>query len=91
MRITFDTGKDAVNIAKHGVSLAIAEELEWDTLRAGPDTRFLYPELRFVGYALRADRLFCVVFTDQGVVRRIISLRKANRREIRRYAQVRDN
>jgi uncharacterized DUF497 family protein len=32
-------------------------------------------------------RLYCVVFVDRGDVRRIISLRKANRREEKRYAQ----
>jgi uncharacterized DUF497 family protein len=40
-----------------------------------------------IGYALQGERLYCVVFTDRGTVRRIISLRKANNREIMRYVQ----
>lgn len=40
-----------------------------------------------IGYALMGDRLYCVVFTDRGEIRRIISLRKANNREIKKYVQ----
>lgn len=43
-------------------------------------------ELRLIGYAPMGSRVFCVVFTDRGDQRRIISLRKANRREVKRYA-----
>lgn len=76
MQITFDPAKEAVNVHKHGVSLALARDLEWDWLLAGPDTRQDYGEAR----------IFCVVFVDRGGERRIISLRKANDREVKRYA-----
>jgi hypothetical protein len=39
-----------------------------------------------IGFAYIGLRLYCVVFTDRDDVRRIISLRKANRREIAHYA-----
>jgi len=39
-----------------------------------------------IGYAPIGERVFCVVFTDRGDQRRIISLRKANAREVKRYA-----
>jgi len=39
-----------------------------------------------LGYALIAERLYCVVYTDRNTNRRIISLRKANRREVKNYA-----
>lgn len=90
MEITCDPAKDAANVAKHGVSLALAAELEWDTLWAEPDTRRHYGEERFIGYAVRGGRLYCVVFTDRGEQRRIISLRKANDREKIRYGKVFD-
>ncbi len=57
MEITFDTAKDTVNIAKHGVSLALAVDLEWDTLRGKPDNRCDYGEMRMIGYALIGSRL----------------------------------
>lgn len=86
MEITFDAAKDAANIAKHGVSLALAANIEWDWLLAVPDTRRNYGEERMVGYVPLGPRVFCVVFTDRGEERRVISLRKANEREVRRYA-----
>ena len=87
MRLSFDSSKDAANIAKHGVSLAEAEGIEWDTLWAFEDERRDYGETRMVGYAYIGLRLYCVVFTDRGDERRIISLRKANSREVKRYAE----
>ena len=71
---------------KHGVSLALAVDLEWDWLLAAPDMREDYGETRMVGYAPLGMRVFCVVFTDRGEERRVISPRKANIREVRRYA-----
>ncbi len=88
-RIAFDPGKDASNQAKHGVSLALANRLEWDTLLCKPDTRRDYGEARQIGYAIAGERLFCVVFVDRPegapTERRIISLRKANIREVKSY------
>jgi uncharacterized DUF497 family protein len=87
--ITYDPAKDLSNQAKHGLSLALAEELEWDTLESKPDTRRDYGELRQLGYAIAGDRLYCVVFVDRPAgaptERRIISLRKANSREVKSY------
>jgi len=37
MEITCDPAKDAANQAKHGVSLALAAKLEWDTLQGRRD------------------------------------------------------
>ena len=85
MEVTFDAAKSAVNTEKHGVSLGLSVDLEWDWLLAAPDTRRDYGEARMVGYAPIGARLYCVVFTDRGEMRRIISLRKANSREVRRY------
>ena len=87
MEITFDPAKDVINLAKHGISLAAAAEIEWDTLYAVPDTRQAYGEERMVGIGYIGLRLFVVVYVDRDDVRRIISLRKANRREENRYAE----
>ena len=87
MQIEFDSAKDASNMSKHGVSLAQAGQIEWDTLASMPDTRRDYGELRMIGYAFVGARLYCVVFADRAGVRRIISLHKANDREVDLYAQ----
>lgn len=87
MDITYDPSKDRLNIAKHGVSLKEAINIDWDALNEKPDTRQNYGEFRFIGYGLIGSRLYCVVFTDRGNKRRIISLRKANPREVRDYGK----
>lgn len=52
-----------------------------------PDTRADYGELREIGFALIGDRLYVVVFVQRGDVMRVISLRKANSREVKLYEQ----
>ena len=87
MNITFDAAKDAAHRVKHGVSLADAAAIEWDTVWCWLDQRREYAEARQSGIGYIGLRLHCVVFTDRGEERRIISLRKANAREVSRYAK----
>ena len=49
------------------------------------DERRGYGEARNIGLALTGERLCCVISIDRGTTRRIISLRTANQREVRRY------
>jgi uncharacterized DUF497 family protein len=87
MEITFDPVKDASNIEKHSVSLADVAGFEWGEAVTWPDQRHEYGEYRMIGLGYIGDRLFNVVFVDRGEERRVISLRKANEREVKRYAQ----
>ena len=87
MRIEFDPAKDAANQAKHGVSLSLAGELDWESALVWVDSRFEYGELRMVALAPRTGIVYYVAFVERGAVRRIISLRRANRREVDRYVQ----
>lgn len=82
---TFDPAKDDVNRAKHGVSLALAEVLFMGPHVSMTDDRFDYGEVREVAFGLINDRLFVCVYVDRGVQRRVISLRKANKREVKHY------
>ena len=85
MRIEYDADKDAANQQKHGVSLALANEIDWPNVLCFVDDRADYGEVREVGYTLIGARLYSVVFVQRGQVMRIISLRKANSREVRIY------
>ena len=85
VRITFDPAKDAANVAKHELSLAVAAELDWDAAVVWEDCRRDYGEVRYVALAPHGRRLLFVAYTRRGGLRRIISLRKANLREIDRY------
>ena len=51
------------------------------------DLRYEYGEPRFRLYGQVEGRLFVVAFTLRDGVHRIISARKANRREVRRYGK----
>lgn len=87
MRITFDPAKDAANRAKHGVSLSVARELDWKAALVWIDDRFEYDELRMIALAPETEILYYVAFVDRGETRRIISLRRATRLEVKHYVQ----
>jgi uncharacterized DUF497 family protein len=87
MLIEFDPRKDAANQAKHGVSLALAAELDWDAALVWIDDRIEYGESRMIGLAPNTGIVYYAAFVDRGDVRRIISLRRANRREVKYYDQ----
>jgi uncharacterized protein len=87
MRIEFDPAKDGSNQEKHGLSLALASALCWDDALVWIDDRFAYGEIRIIALAPDAGILYYVAFVDRDDVRRIISLRKANRREVKHYVQ----
>ncbi len=87
MLIEFDPDKDQSNQLKHGVSLALASQLDWDFAWIWVDDRFAYGECRMVALAPSMGILYCVAFVDRGEIRRIISLRRANRREVKHYVQ----
>jgi len=87
MHIECDPAKDAVNQEKHGVSLALAGGLEWEAALVWIDDRFEYDETRMIALAPRAGTLYYVAFVDRGNARRVISLRRANRREVKHYVQ----
>jgi uncharacterized protein len=87
MLVEFDPAKDELNHTKHGVSLALARQLDWDAALVWVDDRFTYDETRMVALAPAMDTLYYVAFIDRGEVRRIISLRRAERREVTHYVE----
>ena len=87
MKFTFDPQKDNANFEKHGLSLSEAKFFEWADALSWIDNRKDYGEIRIVSLVPMKYRLYCVVYVDTKVSRRIISLRKANNREIDRYEE----
>ncbi len=85
MDFDWDEGKDAANRAKHGVSLADAVRLEWGRAKQVMDRRHDYGEDRTIVFGHIGDRLYVCVLTRRNGKLRIISLRKANGREIRKH------
>ena len=85
--IEFDSAKNKANLAKHGIHMASAERFEFDTALAKPDTRRSYGEVRYVAIGYIEELLHVLVFTRRGPMVRVISLRRANRREERKYRE----
>ncbi len=89
MKIEFDAAKDRINQVKHGVSLASAASLDFETAVVREDDRSDYGETRWLGVGMIEHRLHVLVFTMRGDTLRPISLRKANARERTSYARSR--
>ncbi|WP_448207877.1 BrnT family toxin [Azospirillum sp. sgz302134] len=85
MEIAYDPAKDVANREKHGVSLVLGRVVLANRVGEEIDERDDYGELRRIAYGLIAGRLFVCVYTLRGTLCRIISVRKANRREQRRW------
>lgn len=85
MEITFDKVKDKENIKNRNFSFTEAIHFDFETALIWHDTRMQYPELRMVAIGWIAKRLHVLCFceTQNGI--RIISFRKANPREVKRY------
>jgi uncharacterized DUF497 family protein len=80
-----DPTKERRNIAVGGLSLGLAEQLDWATALIWEDRRKDYGERRYCVLGFIEDRLHSVVFTPRNGKPRVISLRKANKREVSRY------
>jgi uncharacterized DUF497 family protein len=85
MLIEFDPAKAASNLSQHGVALADALAMDFDTALVARDERRDYGETRYQALGFIGGRLHMLVFTMRGKTLRGISLRKANERERVRY------
>jgi uncharacterized DUF497 family protein len=86
----WDEAKRRANLKKHGVDFADLEEFDWDGAVVWTDDTENYGEERFKALAVFRGRIHFVVFTMRGASTRIISFRKAEKREIRKYEKEKD-
>jgi uncharacterized DUF497 family protein len=82
---TWDEAKRRRNIAERGIDFAEVERFDLDNAYVFVDAREDYGELREVAFGFIGERLHVLVFTRRGADVHVISLRKANRREVRRH------
>lgn len=85
MKIEYDTTKNEANILKRNISFELVRNFNFDTALTLKDLRHHYDETRFISTGYIKDRLYVLVFTPRNEVLRVISLRKANVREIKKY------
>jgi uncharacterized protein len=81
----WDPVKEAENLRKHGTDFLTASRIWHRPVIERTDNRRDYGEARLLAFGKVNGRLMAVLFTWRGANRRIISARKANRREQRRY------
>lgn len=87
MKIDFDPKKSEKNARERDLSFEKIDGFDWETALYIEDDRKAYPERRFVASGLIGERVHIVCFTPiEGGVR-IISFRKANSREVKRYEE----
>ena len=84
-RYSWTEAKRVINRERHQIDFNAANDFDWSTALLIPDLRRDYGETRIVAFGKIADRLHVLVYTPRGPVTHIISLRKANEREIRKY------
>ena len=87
MRIEFDPAKSARNSRERGLPFELVVQLDWGTSYSEEDLRFPYPEARWITFGFLGDRLHVVCHTPIEGGTRVISFRKANAREVRKYEE----
>ena len=88
MKITYDPNKNARNIRERDLDFERAYDFVWDDAIVYEDTRYPYPEIRYLAYGYMDSRLHVLCFceTEEGI--RVISFRKATRREAKTSGKV---
>ena len=89
MEFEWDPEKAAINLAKHHVPFEYATRVFLDSHRLDSvDDRRDYAEERRFALGRIEGRVFAVSYTRRNETIRLISARKANEREIKRYGKI---
>jgi uncharacterized DUF497 family protein len=92
MKIDFDPSKNSKNISERGLSFERVAEFDFENAQLVIDNRHDYGETRYRALGFLDHRLHALVFVEIAGGIRVISFRKANKREVKRYeAQSRIN
>ena len=87
MEISFDSAKSERNVIDRGLPFTLLEQMEWSGAVIKEDVRKNYGERRYLAIGMIGDRLHAAVFTPRADKVHVISLRKANQREMKNYGQ----
>ncbi len=85
MKLDWDEAKRQRTLAERGLDFADVASIEWEKAITLEDIRQPYPETRFITYAPIRDRLCVIAWCYRDAALRVISMRKANAREMRKY------
>lgn len=87
MTLEWDPAKRDKTLAERGLDFADVSLIDWDTALTLEDGRQTYAEPRFITLAPIGRQLCVVAWCYRNSALRVISIRKANAREIKRYEQ----
>jgi uncharacterized DUF497 family protein len=87
MEISYDPVKSDRNLTDRGLPFTLLEQMEWSGAVIKEDVRKNYGERRYLALGMIGDRLHAVVFTPRADKVHVMSLRKANQREMKNYGQ----
>jgi len=85
MQFEWDESKRLANLKKHGIDFADVPSMFENDIVTVIDDRYDYGETRYQTLGLLKSRVIMVVHTESETVIRIISARKANKREEKTY------
>lgn len=86
MDVDFDPVKRERTLAERGLDFSDAGRIFEGPHLTMEDIRFNYPEPRFMTYGLLAERMIMIAWTPTGAGIRVISMRKCNERERKKFA-----
>ena len=87
MRISYDSTKNQRNVRDRGLSFDSAAEFDFEGALYAVDKRQDYGEARYVAVGMLGVRLHVLCFAETPDGIRVVSFRKANAREVNRYAK----
>jgi len=85
VEITYDPRKSERNVRLRGIDFEKAFEFDFDSATFDQDTRKDYGEIRTLALGYIGETLHAMVFAIRDGAVRVISLRKANRKERKKY------
>ena len=85
MDFEFDPDKSERNEAERGFDFLYASRVFEGRTVSFADDRANYGEVRMIAIGMIDGKLYTVVYTDRGDVRRIISAHRASRQESRKW------
>jgi len=88
LEITFDPAKNERNIRERGLSFEQAKDFNFGTALLWIDVRHDYGETRQVALGYLEGRMHVLCFTETSTGIRVISFRRANAREVKRYEKI---
>jgi uncharacterized DUF497 family protein len=87
MEVSFDPDKSDRNLRVRGLAFSRAQDFDFETALYSQDTRQDYGEIRIRALGRLSGRVHALVFVETSGGIRVLSFRKANSREVKRYEQ----